>query len=81
MVAPGEAEAQCAFFESTNQTQGTITDDSDIWLFGAKTVYKNFFNRSKDVEVFRIADVTKNLSENIFFSHLLFRSVGALCCF
>ena len=32
--------------------QGTITDDSDIWLFGGSRVYKNFFDQEKYVEFF-----------------------------
>lgn len=34
----------------TNQIDGTITDDSDIWLFGAKNVYKNFFGTEQFIE-------------------------------
>ncbi|XP_039969610.1 DNA excision repair protein ERCC-5 isoform X2 [Bactrocera neohumeralis] len=49
VIAPMEAEAQCAFLDSANLTQGTITDDSDIWLFGGRTVYKNFFEQNKHV--------------------------------
>ncbi|CAH0557370.1 unnamed protein product [Brassicogethes aeneus] len=45
IIAPMEAEAQCAFLDDVNLTDGTITDDSDIWLFGGKTVYKNFLIR------------------------------------
>ncbi|XP_058452689.1 DNA excision repair protein ERCC-5 [Malaya genurostris] len=47
IVAPMEAEAQCAFLNQIEITDGTITDDSDIWLFGGKRVYKNFFNQQK----------------------------------
>ncbi|XP_065078121.1 DNA excision repair protein ERCC-5 homolog [Ochlerotatus camptorhynchus] len=47
IVAPMEAEAQCAFLNQIQITDGTITDDSDIWLFGGQTVYKNFFNQQK----------------------------------
>jgi DNA excision repair protein ERCC-5 len=36
---------------------GIITDDSDVWLFGAKTVYKNFFVQKKNVMEFRIENV------------------------
>ncbi|KAH9512800.1 hypothetical protein Btru_038222, partial [Bulinus truncatus] len=46
VVSPMEAEAQCAFLDITSQTEGTITDDSDIWLFGGRRMYKNFFNQS-----------------------------------
>ncbi|XP_067632122.1 DNA excision repair protein ERCC-5 homolog [Eurosta solidaginis] len=49
IIAPMEAEAQCAFLESAKLTDGTITDDSDIWLFGGRTVYKNFFEQNKHV--------------------------------
>ena len=44
IVAPFEAEAQCANLELNMVTTGTITDDSDIFLFGGRTVYKHFFN-------------------------------------
>ncbi|XP_052866228.1 DNA excision repair protein ERCC-5 [Anopheles cruzii] len=54
IVAPMEAEAQCAFLNQIEQTDGTITDDSDIWLFGGQRVYKNFFNQQKLVLEFTI---------------------------
>lgn len=52
-----EAEAQCAYLNEINLTDGTITDDSDIWLFGGKTVYKNFFNHSKQVMEFNVENI------------------------
>ncbi|EFN84629.1 DNA repair protein complementing XP-G cells [Harpegnathos saltator] len=57
VVAPMEAEAQCAYLEQIKLTDGTITDDSDIWLFGGRCVYKNFFNNSKRVQQFRACDI------------------------
>lgn len=59
VVAPMEAEAQCAFYDSVNLTDGTITDDSDIWLFGGQTVYKNFFDQQKNVMEFRAEQVER----------------------
>lgn len=59
VVAPMEAEAQCAFLNEINLTDGTITDDSDIWLFGGQTVYKNFFDQNKLVMEFRVDNIKK----------------------
>ncbi|GFT54144.1 DNA repair protein complementing XP-G cells homolog, partial [Nephila pilipes] len=53
IVSPTEAEAQCAFYDYSNLTHGTITDDSDVWLFGGKKVYKNFFTQQKYVEFYK----------------------------
>lgn len=50
IIAPGEAEAQCAYLDLTNQTNGTITEDSDIWLFGANNVYRSFFKQNALIE-------------------------------
>ncbi|XP_036610395.1 DNA repair protein complementing XP-G cells isoform X2 [Trichosurus vulpecula] len=59
--APMEAEAQCAILDLTDQTSGTITDDSDIWLFGARHVYKNFFSKDKFVEYYQYIDFHNQL--------------------
>lgn len=61
MQAPMEAEAQCAFLNAVKITDGTITDDSDVWLFGAQTVYKNFFVQKKIVQEFRMENLDKML--------------------
>ncbi|KAF4795176.1 DNA repair protein complementing XP-G cells [Turdus rufiventris] len=59
--APMEAEAQCAILDLTDQTAGTITDDSDVWLFGARHVYKNFFSQNKHVEYYQYVDFQNQL--------------------
>eukprot|EP00062_Callorhinchus_milii_P007257 gi/632949190/ref/XP_007890007.1/ PREDICTED: DNA repair protein complementing XP-G cells [Callorhinchus milii] len=61
IVAPMEAEAQCAFLDMTDQTNGTITDDSDVWLFGARHVYKNFFSQDKYVEYYQYVHIHNQL--------------------
>ena len=65
IVSPMEAEAQCAQLELNQQTEGTITDDSDIWLFGGKQVYKNIFNQNKYVEFYKSDEIKAHMSKNI----------------
>lgn len=67
IIAPMEAEAQCAFLNEISLTDGTITDDSDIWLFGGKTVYKNFFNHDKQVLEFRSESIQHHFSKSYHF--------------
>lgn len=59
VVAPGEAEAQCACLESLGLCEGVITDDSDIFLFGGQNVYRNFFTDSKFIMRYRLEDLIK----------------------
>lgn len=61
IVAPMEAEAQCAALDRLDQTHGTITDDSDIWLFGGRHVYKNFFSQNKYMEHYQCVDMQSQL--------------------
>ncbi|XP_030057191.1 DNA excision repair protein ERCC-5 [Microcaecilia unicolor] len=61
IVSPMEAEAQCAILDLTDQTSGTITDDSDIWLFGARHVYRNFFSQNKYIEYYQSVDIKNHL--------------------
>lgn len=50
--APGEAEAQCAFLETSGLVDGVISDDSDCFLFGARRVYRHFFKRHSEIECY-----------------------------
>lgn len=58
-----EAEAQCAALDRADHTHGTITDDSDVWLFGGRHVYKNFFSQNKYVEYFQYSDLQNVLGQ------------------
>ncbi|KAM9798160.1 flap endonuclease GEN homolog 1 [Neosynchiropus ocellatus] len=49
--AAGEAEAMCAYLDSQSLVDGCITNDGDVFLYGARTVYRNFNMSSKDPQV------------------------------
>ena len=40
IIAPMEAEAQCAWLNHSGMVDGVITDDNDVFLFGAQHVYR-----------------------------------------
>ncbi|KAG7981920.1 hypothetical protein I3843_04G023000 [Carya illinoinensis] len=61
IIAPMEAEAQCAYMELANLVDGVVTDDSDVFLFGARSVYKNIFDDRKYVETYLMKDMEKEL--------------------
>lgn len=61
LVSPMEAEAQCAMLDLLNLTEGSITDDSDIFLFGGTRVYKNIFNQQKHAELYASESVQRDL--------------------
>lgn len=45
--------------EASGVTDGTITDDSDVFLFGGKTVYRRVCSQNKDPEVYTAAAVER----------------------
>ncbi|KAM9316411.1 flap endonuclease GEN homolog 1 [Gastrophryne carolinensis] len=49
--AAGEAEAMCAYLDAGGYVDGCITNDGDVFLYGAKTVYRNFTMNVKDPHV------------------------------
>uniref|UniRef100_A0A3B4ZAP5 GEN1 Holliday junction 5' flap endonuclease n=1 Tax=Stegastes partitus TaxID=144197 RepID=A0A3B4ZAP5_9TELE len=51
VTAAGEAEAMCAYLDSRGLVDGCITNDGDAFLYGARTVYRNFNLNSKDPQV------------------------------
>lgn len=66
--APAEAEAQCATLEELKLVDGTVTEDSDIFVFGGQTVYKNIFADKMYAEAYvaKDADREMRLNRNAF---------------
>jgi hypothetical protein len=60
--SPSEAEAQCAALEELGLVDGVVTEDSDIFVFGGRKVYKNFFNEQKYVEAYFAKDIERDLA-------------------
>lgn len=42
-----QAEAQCAWLEANGLVDGVVTDDNDVFLFGARHVYRHIFESKK----------------------------------
>ena len=62
LEAPAEAEAQCVALEQLGLVDGIVTEDSDAFVFGGQTVYKNIFDDQKYVEVFKAKDAEKEMN-------------------
>lgn len=59
--SPGEAEAQCAFLEKIGLVDGIITEDSDVFLFGGRNVYRNLFKKDSQIQSFSMKNIEKEL--------------------
>jgi DNA excision repair protein ERCC-5 len=75
MVAPSEAEAQCAALDAAGLVDGVATDDNDVFLFGGRRVYRHLFAEARYVEEYVTADVERELglgrADLVALAHLL----------
>ena len=60
--APAEAEAQCVALEQLGLVDGIVTEDSDVFVFGGKTVYRNIFDEQKYAEVYTADDAEREMN-------------------
>ena len=60
--APAEAEAQCAALEQLGLVDGIVTEDSDVFCFGGKRVYKNIFDDRLYAEAYVSEDAEREMS-------------------
>ena len=61
VVSPSEAEAQCATLEQLGLTQGTITDDNDVFLFGGRRVLRHVCSRHRAAQQYSMPDIERTL--------------------
>nr|XP_033793155.1 flap endonuclease GEN homolog 1 isoform X2 [Geotrypetes seraphini] len=61
--AAGEAEAMCAYLNANGYVDGCITNDGDVFLYGAQTVYRNFTMNAKDphVDCYKMSSIKERL--------------------
>ncbi|XP_038053196.1 flap endonuclease GEN homolog 1-like [Patiria miniata] len=61
--AVGEAEAMCALMNVQGLADACLTEDGDVFLYGARTVYKNFTLNTKDphIECYSMDDIESRL--------------------
>ena len=65
--SPSEADAQCGFLCQKKLVDAVITEDSDLFLFGANCVYRNVFGSTnkhankRGIEEYNMANIEKVL--------------------
>ena len=63
IISPCEAEAQCAQLDYTGQVSGTVTDDSDYFLFGGKQAFRSFFSTNRDIDCYKDEVIQQTLGK------------------
>ena len=60
--ADGEGEALCARMNADGLVHAVISDDSDVFCYGARVVMRNFGANAKDMERFDMSKIERTLS-------------------
>ncbi len=64
IVAPGEADSQCAYLAKAGLVDGVLTEDMDIMTFGAPKIYRNLASYNKDNLEISMSDVLTSMDMN-----------------
>ena len=60
VCSPSEADAQCAYLNSAGLVDAVVSDDVDVFLFGAQTVYRYLFSMSSLMEEYTAEEIKGN---------------------
>ncbi|XP_014669433.1 PREDICTED: flap endonuclease GEN homolog 1-like isoform X2 [Priapulus caudatus] len=62
VTSTGEAEATCALLNQLGLADAVITEDGDAFLYGARTVYRNFsISKDAHVDAYTTDDIERSL--------------------
>jgi flap endonuclease-1 len=64
IIAPEEADSQCAELVKSGLVDGVLTDDMDIMTFGANKIYRNLTSYNKENVMILMDDVLNELKLN-----------------
>ena len=64
VIAPEEADSQCAELVKCGIADGVLTEDMDIMTFGSKKIYRNLTSYKKEPIEISMEDVLKELNLN-----------------
>jgi len=64
IIAPEEADSQCAELVKSGIADGVLTEDMDIMTFGANKIFRNLTSYKKDTVEISMEDVLKELQLN-----------------
>ncbi|XP_025076806.1 flap endonuclease GEN homolog 1-like [Pomacea canaliculata] len=62
IASMGEAEKTCAYLNQKGIVDACLSDDSDAFLYGAKTIYRRFNLDQKTAECYRMCDIESSLN-------------------
>lgn len=77
ITAAGEAEAQLALMNSTGVIDAVLTDDSDIFVFGAKTVLRNSTLLTDMIKIYTASAIQDKIDHRLTGDAFI---TMAICC-
>ncbi|KAF7683430.1 DNA repair protein RAD2 [Astathelohania contejeani] len=59
--SPYEADSQCGYLSQVGLVDGIVTEDSDVFLYGGKKIYRNFFSKNNPIEEYDMEIIKSTL--------------------